>query len=360
MTDYPSESSLLVNATQQQLAKGDFDAGVAIVPTQHEEATGGYDVEFSTASRLELQYKAVYSEIDDRTFDPGHPQRAVKFPFNGQQAKTLLGRTPLPGLAFYALPVVTDLSGLGDVLGSTVFVDVEALATLPKRQQNLHEYTAFWVPTNGPSPTFSAVYLKDKTQPRYSQPGAYHRIEPRFLYTWPEIKALTRATIAGVSLRTHSRPDPAQGYQQLLGYESQLLEFRFPDELIDRRPSFEADDWDTFEAVVSEVEERSREVRHTITQERPTWDSLTSTQYEVLQSHEYLLDPDQVDANRRASIRAALLTYPDHEDVEDHEEPSPVIDYTGLDPRQGSRYRQYRYLAWGDEADSLPVQIGFP
>ncbi len=34
MTDYPSKSSLLVNATQQQqLAKGDFDAGVAIVPT---------------------------------------------------------------------------------------------------------------------------------------------------------------------------------------------------------------------------------------------------------------------------------------------------------------------------------------
>lgn len=104
MTDYPSESSLLVNATQQQLAKGDFDAGVAIVPTQHEEAEGGYDIELSTASRLELQYKAVYSEIDDRTFEPGHPQTAVKFPFNGQQAKTLLGRAPLPGLTFLRTP----------------------------------------------------------------------------------------------------------------------------------------------------------------------------------------------------------------------------------------------------------------
>lgn len=241
-----------------------------------------------------------------------------------------------------------------------MFVDVEALATLPKRQENLHEYTAFWVPVNGPSPTFSAVYLKDKTEPHYSQPGAYHRIEPRFLYTWPEIRTLMRATIAGVPLRTHSRPDSARGYQQLLGYESQLLESRFPDELIDKRSSFEADDWDTFEAVFSGVEQRSREVRHRITQERPTWDSLTSSQYKVLQSHEYLLDPSQVDVNRRASIRAALLTYPDDEDVEDQEEPSPVIDYSGLDPRQGSRYRQYRYLTWGDEANSLPVQIGFP
>ena len=284
----------------------------------------------------------------------------MKFPFNGQQAKTLLGRAPLPGVAFYALPVVTDLSGLGDVLGSTVFIDVEAFATLPKREEDLHEYTAFWVPTNGSSPTFSAVYLKDKTEPRYSQPRAYHRIEPQFLYTWPEIRTLTRATIVGVPLRTHSRPDPAQGYQQLLDYETHLLESRFPDELIDRRSSFESEDWDTFEAVISEVEQRSRKVHHTITQERPTLDSLTSSHYEVLQSHEYLLDPGQVDANRRASIRAALLTYPDDDVVEDQEEPSPVIDYSGLDPRQGSRYRQYRYLAWGDEADSLPVQIGFP
>lgn len=216
MTDYPSESSLLVNATQQQLATSDFDAGVAIAPTQHEEATGGYDIEFSTASRLEIQYKAVYGEIDDRTFDPGRPQTAVKFPFNGQQAKTLLGRVPLPGLTFYALPVVTDLSGLGDVLGLTVFIDVAALATLPKRQENLHEYTAFWVPINGSSPMFSGVYLKDKTEPRYSEPKAYHRIEPQFLYTWSEIKELTRATLVGIPLRTHSRSSPAAGYQELI------------------------------------------------------------------------------------------------------------------------------------------------
>lgn len=360
MTNYPSESSLLVNATQQQLAKGDFDAGVAIVPTQHEEAEGGYDIEFSTASRLELQYKAVYSEIDDRTFDPGHPQTAVKFPFNGQQAKTLLGRAPLPGLTFYALPVVTDLTGLGDVLGTTVFLDIEGLATLPKHQDHLHEYTAFWVPVHGSSPTFSSVYLKDKTEPRYSEPNAYHRIDSEFLYTWPEIKALTRATLVGAPLRTHSSTTPTAGYQQLRGYESQLLDSRFPENLIERESPVESDDRDTFETVVSEVERRSREVRYAITEDRATGDSLTASQYEVLQSHEYLLEPEGRDVNRRASIRAALRTYPDDdEDGEDIEEPSPVIDYSGLDPRQGSRYRQYRYLAWGDGATPLTVPIGF-
>ena len=360
MTDYPSESSLLVNATQQQLTKGDFDAGVAIVPTQHEEAEGGYDIEFSTASRLELQYKAVYSEIGDRTFEPGHPQTAVKFPFNGQQAKTLLGRAPLPGLTFYALPVVTDLTGLGDVLGSTVFLDVEALATLPKHQDNLHEYTALWVPVHGSNPTFSAVYLKDKTESRYSKPSAYHRIDSQFLYTWSEIKALTRASLIGAPLRTHSSTSPALGYQKLRRYESQLLESRFPGDLVDEHPPIEPDDWDTFETVVTEVEHRSQEVRQTIIEERPTRDSLPSSQYEILQSHDYLLEPDHMDESRRASIRAALLTYPDdEEDRENPEASSPVIDYSGLDPRQGSHYRQYRYLAWGDDADPLTVPIGF-
>jgi len=132
MTNYPSESSLVVNATQQQLSQSPFTAGVAIAPSQREEAEGGYDIAFDTASRLELQYKAVYSEIDDRTFRRGHTVSAVKFPFDGAQAKTLLGRQTGPGTAFYALPVVTDVSGLGNVLGTTVFLDIVGLWNLPK------------------------------------------------------------------------------------------------------------------------------------------------------------------------------------------------------------------------------------
>lgn len=40
MTDYPSESSLVVNATQQQLSGSPFTGGVAISPSQREEAKG--------------------------------------------------------------------------------------------------------------------------------------------------------------------------------------------------------------------------------------------------------------------------------------------------------------------------------
>ena len=106
MTDYPSESSLVVNATQQQLSQSSFTAGVTIAPSQREEAEGGYDIAFDTASRLELQYKAVYSEIEDRMFRRGHILNAAKFPFNGTQVKTLLGQQTDPGTAFYVLPVI--------------------------------------------------------------------------------------------------------------------------------------------------------------------------------------------------------------------------------------------------------------
>ena len=145
MTAYPSESSLVVNATQQQLSAGDFESGVAVAPTQHEESKGGYDVAFESATRLELQYKAVYNKIEDRTFQYGTAQDGVKFPFNGRQAATLLGRQSSAGTAFYTLPVVFDASGLGDILNSTVFVDVEGLANLPKSPDRFNEHSAFWV-----------------------------------------------------------------------------------------------------------------------------------------------------------------------------------------------------------------------
>jgi len=58
MTDYPSESSLVVNATQQQLSQSPFTAGVAIAPSQREEAEGGYDIAFDTAQICLVGYVA--------------------------------------------------------------------------------------------------------------------------------------------------------------------------------------------------------------------------------------------------------------------------------------------------------------
>lgn len=36
------------------------------------------------------------------------------------------------------------------------------------------------------------------------------------------------------------------------------------------------------------------------------------------------------------------------------------INYSGLDPRKGSRHRQYRFLTWGSKADeTIEAPIGF-
>lgn len=352
MINYPSESSLVVNATQQQLSQSPFTAGVAIAPSQREEAEGGYDIAFDTASRLELQYKAVYSEISDRTFRRGHTLDAAKFPFNGGQAKTLLGRQTGPGTAFYALPVVTDVSGLGDVLGTTVFLDVVGLRNLPKAPSDFEEYTAFWVPVNNGTPTFSEVYLKDGEVSRFSKPRAYDRIDGQYLYSWPEFKRLTSATMTGVPVRTGGGSQAAAGYQELVAFKRQLVDSQLRELTLDDQPTEEIDDWNLIAPVISEISQRSIEVGEMIIENRVEGTELPSEVRELLNEHQYLLDLEFDIEQRLEAVEAALVSWSDDEEVE--------IDYAGLDPRQRSRHRQYRFLTSGERIDEvLTVPIGF-
>lgn len=352
MTNYPSESSLVVNATQQQLSQSPFTAGVAIAPSQREEAEGGYDIAFDTASRLELQYKAVYSEIDDRAFRHEHTLDAVKFPFDGSQAKTLLGRQTGPGTAFYALPVVTDVSGLGDVLGTTVFLDVVGLWNLPKSPRNFEEYTAFWVPVNNGTPTFSEVYLKDGEVSRYSKPRAYDRIDGKYLYTWSELKRLTTATMTGVPVRTGGKPQATTGYQELVSFERHLLDSHLRELTLNEQTPEEFVNWNLISPVIREIGHRSIEVGETIAQDRPERTELPSEVRELLNEHRYLLDPEFNIERRQEAVEAALVSWSDEEVID--------VEYAGLDPRQGSRYRQYRFLTSGEQIDDvLTVPIGF-
>lgn len=352
MINYPSESSLVVNATQQQLSQSPFTAGVAIAPSQREEAKGGYYIAFDTASRLELQYKAVYSEIDDRTFRRGHTVSAVKFPFDGAQAKTLLGRQTGPGTAFYALPVVTDVSGLGNVLGTTVFLDIVGLWNLPKSPSDFGEYTAFWVPVNNGTPTFSEVYLKDGEVSRYSKPRAYDRIDGQYLYTWSELKRLTSATMTGVPVRTSGKSQATAGYQELVSYERQLLDSRLRELVLDDQTPEEVDDWEIIAPVIREIGQRSTEVGERIVRDRPERTEVPPEVGELLNEHRYLLDPEFNIERRQEAVKAALVTWSDEKIID--------VDYAGLDPRQGSRYRQYRFLTSGEQTDdALTVPIGF-
>lgn len=354
MTDYPSESSLVVNATQQQLSMSSFNSGVAISPSQREEAKGGYDISFEAATRLELQYKAVYNRIEDRTFQRGTTQTAVKFPFNGKQAKTLLSRQTGPGTAFYALPVVLDVSGLGDVLGTTVFLDVTGLESLPKDPDDFGEYTAFWVPINGATPTFSEVYLKDKLESQYSKARAYDRIGRTYLYTWPEFERLTNANLTGVPVRVDGATTPTRGYRRLLTYESALLESRLRETSLDGQDPTQLDSWELLQSVADRIVEQSIDVGETIAEERPADDEISGELRELLNEHRYLLERDFDYERRRETVEAALISRPDRDDEE-----SIQIDYSGLDPRRRSRHRQYRYLTSGEKAEALEVPIGF-
>lgn len=352
MTQYPSESSLVVNATQQQLSQSPFTAGIAIAPSQREEAEGGYDIAFDTASRLELQYKAVYSEIEDRTFRPGRTLNAVKFPFDGAQAKTLLGRQAGSGTAFYALPVVTDISGLGDVLGTTVFLDVAGLRSVPKTPRNLAEYTAFWVPVNNGQPTISEVYLKDGEVSRYSKPRAYDRIDGQYLYTWSELKQLISTTMIGVPVRTGGKAQITAGYQDLVAFERQLLETNLQELTLGDQSPEEVANWDLISPVIRDIVQRSIDVGETIVEDRTARTELPSEVRELLNEHRYLLEPEFDIKQRQEVVEAALTTSSDQEVID--------VDYAGLDPRRGSRYRQYRFLTSGTKTDkAITAPIGF-
>jgi hypothetical protein len=352
MSPYPSESSLVVNATQQQLSQSPFTGGVAIAPSQREEAKGGYDIAFEAASRLELQYKAVYSEIDERMFRSGHTLDAVKFPFNGEQARTLVGRQTAPGTAFYALPVVTDVSGLGDILGTTVFLDVCGLETLPKPLTDFEEYTAFWVPVNNGTPMFSEVHLKDGEIPQYSEPRAYDRIDGEYVYTWSEFKRLTHAGVTGVPVRTRGASQAMPGYQELVSFERQLLKDQVGGSVSETWESDEVYDWDRIRPVVKEISQRSIEVGRTIVEDRTAKTELPSDVRELLNEHRYLLDVELDGERRWEAVEAALISQVDGV-VQD-------VDFEGLDPRRGSRYRQYRFLTSGEQVDEvLTVRVGF-
>lgn len=352
MRSYPSESSLVVNATQQQLSQSPFTGGVAIAPSQREEAKGGYDIAFETASRLELQYKAVYSEIDERTFRSGHTLDAVKFPFNGEQARTLVRRQTAPGTAFYALPVVTDVSGLGDILGTTVFVDVCALETLRKPLSEFEEYTAVWVPVNNGTPMFSEVYLKDGEVPQYSEPRAYDCIDGKYVYSWSELQRVTHAGVTGVPVRARSASDVTAGYQELVSFEQRLLEDHVGESVSETWKSDEVYAWDRIRPVIREISQRSIEVGRTITEDRPAKTELPPDVRELLNEHRYLSDPNFDGEWRQDAVEAALISQVDG--VLDD------VDLAGLDPRRGSQFRQYRFLTAGAQADErLTVPVGF-
>ena len=138
-------------------------------------------------------------------------------------------------------------------------------------------------------------------------------------------------------------------------FETSLLKTRFPQSVADLPKQLESDDQETLERVVDSIVEQSAATADALTIDKPLDDKLTAAEHDMVGDHQYLLATNHDRETRRAAIRAALLEHPDDHANENQSE----IDYSGLDPRENSRYPQYRYLTWGEQTEPMTAQIGF-
>lgn len=127
--DYPSENTLTVNITHQQLdsLNPPFDRLVAIAPSRYQEGTlsptsdpGGYDVKLETAKEIVFQHKAPANTV----------VRAGKKWLNyviDMRQMSILYNSFGPRQAFYALPATPQRRHIRQGLERTIFVDVYPL-----------------------------------------------------------------------------------------------------------------------------------------------------------------------------------------------------------------------------------------
>jgi hypothetical protein len=196
---YPAERAVEINATEQQLRSGNspYTTGAAFAPSEVKEHTLGYDVKIPIGgAEIELQYKSLRAVIENRSFSRNGSYDGFRFPFEPEQAETLLLRAAGVGRAFYALPVVTSSTELTDALEKTVFVDVAGLAVAFLRAGvrhvstnhdfgQLHDQSQLYVvPDHTDTP--AAVYVKERSN-SYANAGLYTKVPDTHVHTWEEL-----------------------------------------------------------------------------------------------------------------------------------------------------------------------------
>jgi hypothetical protein len=196
---YPAERAVEINATEQQLRpeNSPYTTGAAFAPSEVEEHTLGYDVKIPAGGvEIELQYKSLRSIIEDRSFSQNGSYDGVRFPFDPEQAETLILRAAGVGRVFYALPVVSSSTELTDSLDKAVFVDVAGLAvallqTGIRRTATTHDFDQLYdwsqlyvVPDHSDTP--AAVYLKKRSN-SYADPTLYTKIKDTHVHTWEDL-----------------------------------------------------------------------------------------------------------------------------------------------------------------------------
>lgn len=260
VSSYPAERAVEINATEQQLRAdtGPYTTGAVFAPSEVAEHELGYDVEIPVGgAEIELQYKAVRTEIDSRAFESGRQYDAHRFKFNSAQAETLLGRATRRGVMFYALPTITDSNNLASALEQTVFVDVIGIAQISvdigmpgvvgtHESGWLHDRSQFYVARGHPDEP-AAVYLKEETS-AYADPELYEKIPSRYVHTWEELVGGTLAGVFGTPVVRSG--EPAFGYERRCRYLHTMAEI-----VSGRRKGAEAAD--AVRSYLAEVQGRS-------------------------------------------------------------------------------------------------------
>ncbi|RKD85227.1 hypothetical protein [Halopiger aswanensis] len=186
MSSYPSENSLVVNATHQILTRirGPYNQTTAIAPTRYQEhqAGGGYDVELPLAMRLLFQYKAPKAE----------PNRGVRFKLDTQQITTLATREPSE-VAYYACPVVDSNNQLSNALTECYFIDAQAIEAGSSQ---------LYIPTDYPNSPVQAKFKDSSDKSGWAgDPVNYYEIPHTAVKTWDDIRNGIESRNIGMVIR---------------------------------------------------------------------------------------------------------------------------------------------------------------
>lgn len=164
LSEYPSENTLTVNLTHQQLNRLDppFERLVAVAPSRYEEGANtpsndpmGYDVKLETAKELVFQHKAP----DNTVVRDG--KQWLNYKVDMDQLRILFHRYN-PRESFYALPGTPQHRLVRDGLDRTIFVDAWPVYT--KYLEQGEEVSRIYVEYCSDPSTIPDVKVKFKTR----------------------------------------------------------------------------------------------------------------------------------------------------------------------------------------------------
>ncbi|WP_256392780.1 hypothetical protein [Natronoarchaeum rubrum] len=231
LNDYPSENTLTVNLTHQQLNRLNppFGRLVAISPSRYEEGANtssnkpdGYDIKLETAKEIVFQHKSP----DNTVVRDG--KQWLNYKIDMDQLRILFHRYN-PREAFYALPATPQHKQIQEGLDRTIFVDI--CAVYAKYLEQGEEVSRIYVEYCPGSSTIPDVKTKFNTTKRemdgypYRDLRSSNRIYEEAI-TWKPIEKKLKSCKLGLPIRGIP-PETYPYYESdrsLPGFANQQLE----------------------------------------------------------------------------------------------------------------------------------------